>query len=364
MERVPSEADSSVRFSTLDGLRGVASLCVAAYHFGVLAHLKVLEHAYMAVDFFFVLSGFVLAWTYERRLATSLSWRRFALARIIRLYPLVILSTACAAGAFLFGINSLKLPAPLPSLFCLGILLTPLLTTRQPHDLFPLNGPEWSLCDELIVNLGWGAIAARLKTRVMVGIIALTGICYVALSMRFHTLHVGYANRQFIVGILRTMAAFGMGILVARLYRQRAAGRVIGSSAMAAAASSALIAAFSLPVIPHVDRILSLLCMFAGFPMLVFVGAQTVAGPRTTAFMNYIGELSYPLYLVHYPIMASAVAIVSQKSSPPNLMMTGAAAIIVAIALAYLLNTLDKPLRKWLRHATHQRASAVAQTAP
>jgi peptidoglycan/LPS O-acetylase OafA/YrhL len=81
----------SNRFDVLDGLRGVAALCILIHHWAqcVGASAGFLGHAYLAVEFFFLLSGFVISNAYEHKLMQAMSFRRFVLIRVIRLYPLL-----------------------------------------------------------------------------------------------------------------------------------------------------------------------------------------------------------------------------------------------------------------------------------
>jgi peptidoglycan/LPS O-acetylase OafA/YrhL len=81
------------QFATLDGLRGVAAIAVTSLHFRFELGKFLLPHSYLAVDFFFVLSGFVLAYAYEDRLSEGMKPIQFLRLRVIRLYPLYLIGT-------------------------------------------------------------------------------------------------------------------------------------------------------------------------------------------------------------------------------------------------------------------------------
>jgi peptidoglycan/LPS O-acetylase OafA/YrhL len=92
------------KFIFLDGLRGVAAMSVGILHAGQIFNVDIIpRHGYLAVDFFFCLSGFVIAYAYEERLFGQHSWGRFALLRVIRLYPMIVVGTALGTIATLFN---------------------------------------------------------------------------------------------------------------------------------------------------------------------------------------------------------------------------------------------------------------------
>lgn len=104
MKNISSAAfsDTKPHYELLDGLRGVAALLVVFYHIfeglsfaagGTL--ITVINHGYLAVDFFFILSGFVIGYAYDDRLGKSMSLGNFFKRRLIRLHPMIVMGS-CA----------------------------------------------------------------------------------------------------------------------------------------------------------------------------------------------------------------------------------------------------------------------------
>ena len=166
MDTQNSYLASKPHYEILDGLRGVASVMVVAFHLleahsggSHLEHL--INHGYLAVDFFFMLSGFVIGYAYDDR------WNRMSVGtffkrRIIRLHPMVIVGSIIGAVFFYFQ-ESPCFPAiqntsvgTMLLVMLLGCTLLPLplkWDIRGWTEMHPLNGPAWSLYYEYIGNI-------------------------------------------------------------------------------------------------------------------------------------------------------------------------------------------------------------------
>lgn len=173
-------------FLALDGLRGVAAFIVMSFHgcaiFGI---SNVVNSAYMAVDFFFLLSGFVIAYAYDQRLSgKSMTWWQFMTARMIRLYPMLFVGTAAGLFVFValqirhaeFGIV-ISLLAGMGSfaLLPVGLVLSTI--------AYPVNLPVWSLFFEFSVNALYGSRFGRLGKHSLVAFVALSGAALMAVTM-------------------------------------------------------------------------------------------------------------------------------------------------------------------------------------
>lgn len=148
---------SKPRFEILDGLRGVAAMIVVAFHLFETysagpAH-QILNHGYLAVDFFFILSGFVIGYAYDNRWDRMTVWDFFK-RRLIRLQPMVILGTLIGAFWFYFGgAPGFELVMQTPwwklllvtVLGCLMIPTPPSMDVRGWQEVNSLNGAIWSL---------------------------------------------------------------------------------------------------------------------------------------------------------------------------------------------------------------------------
>ncbi len=168
-------ADTKPHYHLLDGLRGVAALVVICFHIGEdfatnnLTHY--FSHGYLAVDFFFMLSGFVIGYAYDDR-RNSMSVGTFIKRRVIRLHPMVIVGALFGAvmfygqGSEYLNVKSVPL-ALLAFATLLNMLLVPAwsgVEVRGFGEIFPLNGPAWSLFFEYIANLLYVLFIRKLST--------------------------------------------------------------------------------------------------------------------------------------------------------------------------------------------------------
>lgn len=262
------------RLYTLDAMRGLAAILVAAYHLQNI-RLELVPSGYLAVDFFFALSGVVIAMAYDRRFAVGLPVKDFMLQRFVRLYPMfalgfalmfvklvakIVLDGAHALGPVSFGIstilNAVLLPSPVGG-----------------EEVFPLNPPAWSLFFELLINLIFALFLLRLKPRALLPIIAISGVALVAALLLFGSANIGWNNATFWGGIPRVGYAFILGVAIFRsgLLRRAKPGLwfflpiVIMSAALIHAPSTSQRTAYDLFVV------------MIGVPLLLVVGALAAA---------------------------------------------------------------------------------------
>lgn len=311
------------RYDILDGLRGVAAVIVIWYHFSEgFARTPVeqmFNHGYLAVDFFFVLSGFVLSYAYGRRWNNGgLTAGGFMLRRIIRLQPMVVLSVVLGAVAFLIqGCERWDgSPVTITSLgvaLLLGLFMIPVIPgvdaeVRGFGEMFPLNGPQWSLFFEYIGSLLYAIVLHRLSRRALKAVLAASGAgliwCVLSNQSGFYHLGLGWSMEGygFLCGFLRLSFSFTAGLLIQRCFRPMP---VRGAFWLC----SAIIAlALACPYIGHEASLLNgcydLLCTFIVFPSVVYIGACGMTTDNlSTRLCEFMGRLSYPIYIVHYPVM-------------------------------------------------------------
>ena len=283
--RVPPPPSSPPhRYVALDGLRGVAALAVVAYHAGVGLKLPWLApRGYLAVDFFFVLSGFVLARAYgERLVARRMSALEFLRKRYLRLWPVACMGTALGI------VLSWPAAARAPSVAGAGLLMLPNLW-RADLTAYPYNPPHWSLWHELVANYVYGVFAPRLSA-VLLG----TWIAGSAFILSYHVLETGSGDD---LRLARVAYSFAMGVAIQRARPVRANVGILTLSAL-------LILALSLGRPSRVDLALTLVL----FPVLVWVGASTTVSRRLAPICSWIGRASYPLYAWHMPILLRVIS--------------------------------------------------------
>ena len=369
--------DSKPHYALLDGLRGVAALLVVWYHVfegfqfaGNKPVIDFINHGYLAVDFFFILSGFVVGYAYDSRWGKTLTLGGFFRRRLIRLQPMVIMGAVIGAASFLTsdmerwdGTHATLLLTFLA--FVCGCLMLPALPgmpreVRGNGEMFPLNGPCWSLFFEYVGNIVYALFIRRLSTRLL-ALLSFALCC--ALSWFAVTDQSGYGSigvgwtvdwTNILGGSLRMLCPFTMGLLLSRIFKpiHHARGAFWTSAAL-------LLIIFHVPYI-YSDGVLSLngvfeaVCIIAVFPLVVWYAASgKTTDEASTRICRFLGDISYPLYIVHYPLMY-AFYMWLIKTRQYTLYETWPAALAVvtaSIILAWLcLKLYDMPVRKWLRN--------------
>ena len=365
--------DTKVHYAILDGLRGVAALMVVIYHifegyaFAGGGIIESLNHGYLAVDFFFILSGFVVGYAYDDRLGKSMKTKDFLKRRLIRLHPMVIMgavlgaATFCIQGSTQWDGTEISISLVMLSMLCamLFILAIPggCYEIRGNGEMFPLNGPSWSLFFEYIGNTLYALFVRRLSTKLLTAIVVSLGIGYTAFAVfdasGYGNMGVGWTldSINFLGGMLRMLFPFSMGLLLSRNFKPF---KVKGSFWLA---SSILIIIFAIPYIPSdgnicYNGILEAVCVTLIFPILVRLGASgSTADHKSTAICNFLGRISYPLYMIHYPLMYLFYAWLIENKAPAFAETWQAAlgVYVTCIILALLCMKLyDEPIRRHL----------------
>ena len=362
-------ADTKPHYILLDGLRGVAALMVIWYHiFEAFATSPVdqhFNHGYLAVDFFFILSGFVIGYAYDDRWKTMKA-KDFIKRRLIRLHPMVIMGAILGAITFYIQ-GSVKWDGSKVSLsmLMLALLMNLFLIPAAPGsgpevrgngEMYPLNGPSWSLFFEYIGNILYALFIRRLSAKALGVLVLLAGIGLASFAIfnfsGYGHLGVGWtmAGHNLIGGFLRLLFSFSAGVLMSRKFKPV---EVKGAFWIC---SLAIIILLSIPHIGEAEAlwmngIYDALCTLVIFPILVYLGASgTTTGKSSIKICKLLGDISYPLYMVHYPFMYLFYAWVWQE----NLTFTQIWPITLllflgTILVAYLfLKLYDEPFRKWL----------------
>ncbi len=357
-------------FIALDGLRGVAALVVIVMHRGRWWYPEggFLGHGYLAVDFFFLLSGFVIAFAYDGRLASGLSARRFMSLRLIRLYPLILLGMLLGALWPAIQLMMQSRGAPAPTEFAVnltrGLLLIPDDQALGRGDsIFPLNGPTWSLFFELVANLAYALAGRRMTTRVLAVIVALSGAVLAWLA--FHGgIDVGGRPATILAGIPRTAFGFFGGALLYRVLTSAGARgwRLPALKAPFVTTAVLLVAILATPSRFAWNPWFNLFAIGVAFPLLVALAASP--GPAKghgAALCKLAGDLSYPVYVLHYPIYVLIGGLgLGMAKIPAHAPWIGIASAAIIIAAAWIaLKVYDEPLRRRLMNGVKARAFAA-----
>jgi peptidoglycan/LPS O-acetylase OafA/YrhL len=324
----------------LDGLRGLAAMVVMVHHMGFWTKSMQFEHAVLAVDFFFILSGFVIAQAYEERLKSSMSFGRFAVLRTVRLYPMIIFATLIAVIGALIStrpgdVNLSGADIVQAAGFAMLGLPSPPWVSR---DTFPLNPPEWSLFFEIVANFVYAAFIFRLGNRTLAVVIAGVLLLYAFLS-RHYVLNVGFLWNDFGLGFVRVALPYLLGVAI---YRLRSAGFLPPWRSPLWLLALALLAVLIVPHLGRVDRVFWLIAVAIAFPILVFLATQ--ARPQGEKLAQIGADISYPLYLIHYPMLVLLVPLLQRT----GLSMTATmwcSGLIIMVTSWLVSHHYDRPVR-------------------
>ncbi|UTY55798.1 acyltransferase [Massilia sp. erpn] len=343
------------KFAFLDGLRGMAAIFVLTRHTGDLWHINFF-HSYLAVDLFFILSGFVIAYAYDEKLRSGvMGFGNFVLTRLIRLYPVYLLSLLLCTAVWLFkaamhktdsawGTEEILLSASLAAFFLPSQL-------GGGNSLFAINGPYWSLFYELVVNILYAACRRWLSTGVLGAVIVLSGGVVTASALHNGTLDIGYSwgTVAIAAGFCRALFGISLGLL---LFRKKtpllqALSGWTGAAALPWLSFLLVAIVLALPDAAAANAWIDLLAVLIVFPAAVLLAALP-GRSRLQGGLLALGSASYPLYVLHIPLGMLASALLKKwgaKLAP----FSGISFVAVLILLSLLLEKrADIPLRRWL----------------
>ncbi|MBO7342950.1 MAG: acyltransferase [Alistipes sp.] len=360
---------SKPRYEILDGLRGVAAVVILVYHLFE-ACGTVLGHAYLGVDFFFALSGFVIGYAYDDR------WDRMSVGdffkrRLVRLHPMLIMGTTIGFLLYYFGkCEAFPYIGTQPwwwvmVMYLYTCLMLPMAREwdlRGWDDTNSFNGSTWSLQWEYIANILYALVLRFLPKAALIVLTAVAAMGTIDITFnldmlgllegRFgapNTVNGGWnlSSQELYVGAVRLAYPFLMGLLLSRL---KVAIKVRGAFALC----SLLVAVMMLwPVMEgSVNGIYEAACILILIPAIVAIGAgSTVSGKPMTSLCKFLGEISYPLYITHLPLIYMQLAWMSNNpdATKGEAIVVAVAVAVLSIGLAYAsLKLYDLPVREWL----------------
>lgn len=359
----PTEWQSKQHFHVLDGLRGVAALAVVVFHFmeWVIADYtqNFIGHGFLAVDFFFCLSGFVIGYAYDSRLP-HMGLRAFFTARLIRLHPLVLAGTVLGiiglvADPFADNTSGHSWTYFFIT-FISSVFLIPLpIMEERGFNLFGLNAPAWSLFWEYIANILYAFILIRLPKKALwiLVIMAAGGILWV--SHHSGNLMGGWSGGTFADGGVRMVYSFMAGLLIYRC------GWVIRHRLGFVVMALLLLVALLMPS-SSLNWLTESIAVLVYFPLLVALGAGAAVSGASEKVCVFFGKISYPLYMTHYVgIWWFGNYLITHHPATDTLVPVITVGTLALVLFAYLVMTFyDQPLRGFLTRKTKARQSAVA----
>lgn len=374
--------ESKLHYDILDGLRGVAAMLIVAYHlFESYYHGspgQPINHGYLAVDFFFVLSGFVIGYAYDDRWDRMTTWQFFK-RRLIRLHPMVIFGSLFGAALFYYGscqafplIGDTRwwMVLPVMLLACTMLPVPTSMDIRGWGETNPLNGPTWSLQWEYLANILYALFIRHMPKALLAVCTAVFATFTVMLCLDIdifgflearnnaaYTVVGGWSLTpdQLQIGLTRLLYPFFCGLLIYRI------GRLVKVRGGFWWCSILIAALMCMPWMGLTETgqgrwtngVYEAFCIIVMFPLIVTIGTgSAITDKRTLAVNKFLGDISYPLYITHYPLVYMQMAWAEKNQSAPvsTHVFVAVGTFLLAIITAYAAFRLyDLPVREWLK---------------
>lgn len=357
--------EKNTRFEVLDGLRGFAAVAVMLYHYTQHNGLQWFPGAWVAVDLFFVLSGFVIAHSYGARIMDGMTFRQFLLGRLIRLAPLYYVGLALGAVALLLTLHHGEAHFISTRQFVAAIVfglawlpffnhgVWPFGADSIGSSIFPLDDPSWSLFFELFVNMVFFVYALRYRRVASVRFVLVAYVVWLLCIAASGYVNPGWSRGNFAYAFPRVTAEFFIGAMIYALCIHRKAV----PPALAWGVGALALAGFAVE-----SRDLHLLDALTLVPLTVaLMSTLVLARPAAKRLCRVLGDLSYPVYVLHFPIYRLLYAWLDFRSIT-RLHQTLLAAAVCLVA-ALLLIPIDYAVRRRLtRRISVSRARLPAVT--
>jgi peptidoglycan/LPS O-acetylase OafA/YrhL len=334
-----SESGGRSHIEGLDGLRGVAAFAVLGFHINAVGyHRQLFNHAYLAVDFFFLLSGFVIGMAYEPRMSNGMSFKTYMRIRLIRLYPMIFLGIALGLALELISNPSIVIIISAFAQFAF------IMTSPGPEG-YSLNGPQWSLFFELLANAIHAAIFRFLSVSRLIIISVLSAPVLLMSDLYYHGLVGGFNFNNFLGGFPRVIFSFFSGVLIYRLWKSGYLPKVEMSYLLIALILSVVLVLPRLPTIPDTAFVVVI------FPAILIAALASNVPPWLKSKAAWAGAISYPLYALHMPLLHAAVSLVGTGRFGPQeraafwIFVASGIVVISWVATRFW----DAPARNWLQ---------------
>lgn len=369
--------ESKPRYEILDGLRGVAALVVVLYHLVECYPAEYVStfmaHGYLAVDFFFALSGFVIGYAYDDRWNSMTTWGFFK-RRITRLHPMVIMGVLVGVCFFYYSgdceifnkVDDAAWWMLLVQAFLL-ICMIPLpssMDIRGWGELTSIDGPIWTLMFEYVANIFYALFLRRIGRVFLAVLVAgcavLTADCTLHLNLfgiletewqQYSVIGGFYLNPENLyIGYVRLLYPFLCGLLLSRC------GKTIRMNNGFIITALMVLVMLGVPNLGTThkiyDGVYQLVCILLVFPLILSIGAGSTLGKKTSGICIFLGEISFPLYITHYPLIYMHTSWYQRHPDAPlgTHILVGICTLMIALGLAYAaLRLYDEPVRAWLK---------------
>jgi peptidoglycan/LPS O-acetylase OafA/YrhL len=344
----------SSRYEVLDGMRGVAAILVMLFHYNIQYGYRIFYNVFTAVDFFFILSGFVILHSYGAKMNHHMSSREFIIRRIARLFPMSALGVLLGLPTLLtmaylgqtnyanFEIvavaigNMFFIPAMNSKWFILD-------GTQISGQIFPTNGPMWSIFFELVISFTF-IFLYRLSNSSIAKICATSFALLFMFSIwnghvvgnRIFDFDSGWNSSNFMGGVPRVVFGFTCGMLIYRVTKNSVFQKLTALPSLPPTVIYSLLV--TILIFPfYIKGLYSLVEIGIFAPLLVLLGSKsTSASSSMIKFSELLGRMSFPIYCFHYPILTSLKSIATMKQiCDPQSMALQCSAIIATLIISY-----------------------------
>ncbi|CAN5178528.1 hypothetical protein BH10PSE10_BH10PSE10_05600 [soil metagenome] len=325
-------------------------MAVVAYHAVVALHLRgaLTVKADPAVDLFFCISGFVLAYAHDNDIVEGkLNAVKFLTARWLRFFPVLLLGACLGFAAIQFdpALTPLRDAGnllPLSSIMLiLSLFLIPVLF--KSHVLF-VNGVYWSLCVELIVNFFYALQGNHLKQKYVYAIWLTSALMLVGFCVWYGTIHFPDDPLGAFGCLIRGVASFFAGVVVFRIWRSGIRAPNVNPWILIGAICIPLLFPYSAP---WFKAPLDGLFILIVFPIVVWCAASSTE--IESSFFSFIGEASFPLYAIHVPVLIFIERPFVDLAVPLKLAFVVSFTILMTLVAAMVAAFYEKPARALIR---------------
>ncbi len=346
-------ADDKRSFQTLDGLRAIGAFLVVARHVPFLFGGAQVPESFLAVDLFYLVSGFVVAHAYRERLERGGFVKAFILTRWIRLYPLyacgMALGLVCALWSVKVDPGGWWTPQKVEIAIAAGLFMFPMLP-GMPSSGASLDGPTWTLAPELIANFVFAAVAKRMTPTVLALLCVVFGGGLIWVERAYGSLDIGFGPNDFGVALIRVGFSFSLGLLLRALLGTGFRVRPL----LAWIALAILFVLLAYTPAPNLKPVFELAVVCLGFPLLVILAARAEPDAVSGRVFSFLGLMSYGVYLLHQPMGNLIRIALDDRLDIPDGLDAAPYALSFCALLVFVAWRLDKtvdgPVRAWLRH--------------
>jgi peptidoglycan/LPS O-acetylase OafA/YrhL len=352
------------RLHVLDGMRGIAAIQVMVYHYYSDTHLSFLKNQFLAVDFFFILSGFVIFRAYGEQLRNGLAASQYLARRVSRLYPMMAIGLLLGLPA-LYG-RAVADPAnytvrDILSTLTSNFSMLPYVQVQRPvagHvspyiGLFPGDAPLWSISFEMLASVSFLGLLRLRERQLRIFCIGTFSLLFIGAFFygftrygRLFDMDRGWNYENFWGGFPRLFYGFSIGMLLYIWYSTAAPRRLEGLkiSLSPLLLYGALVSMLAFPW--FVEGLYALLVVSVIAPLLIWFGSLAACRDRPTVMASvFLGWISFPLYCFHVPVLAivreidSSLSFSGKYGLSPQLAAI-AATIVLSITIGWIVDVL------------------------